>query len=380
VEPGGNATLSRVSFEGFLDQVQDGLYVVDRERRIVFWNRTATDLTGFAPADVLGRTCHDSDLLNHRSTLGQTLCSEEDCPVLRSMLTGDSGTLPYILLMGTRSGRPLPVSLSVGPLRGPDGGVMGAIVLFRQMREEYQQRRLAMEIQKRMITHGCIERGGLRVHTLYHPVDEIGGDFLEAFFLNDGALVATVADATGHGISAALFTMVYKTLLHSSIGRFREPARAMEDINRGFLRSAGVEGFFLSACIATVDPLTMRAVSASAGHPPALLFGAMEGGGWKLRRTVGRRAPALGIDEEAVYEDETFPLEPGDLLFLASDGIFESERRDGSPFGVEGVEQFLAGYRGGAPLEQLLSVLRRESSLAQLPDDVSAVAVEMIRA
>ena len=375
----GSDVLAGLSDTDVLDQTPDGLYVVDRDRRIVYWNRAAADLTGFTAADVLGRPCHEESLLNHRSTLGQTLCAEEDCPVLRAMLTGTSGTLPHLVLMGTRSGRPLPVSLGVGPLRGPDGAVIGAIVLFRQEREEYQQRRLAMEIQRRMVTRGRIDRGRLRVHTLYQPVSEIGGDFIEAFSLDDGSLVATVADATGHGISAALFTMVYKTLLHATIGRLAEPARALEEVNRAFLRSAGVDGFFLSACLVRIEPAISKATIALAGHPPALLFGAKDGGGWTLRGPIGRRAPALGIDEAAAYEDETADLAPGDMLFLATDGIFETVMRDGSAFGVEGVARFLADYRGGAPLEQLYAHLRRECPLLQLLDDTSAVAIEVMR-
>jgi hypothetical protein len=53
--------------------------------------------------------------------------------------------------------------------------------------------------------------------------------------------------------------------------------------------------------------------------------------------------------------------------------------RDGSAFGTAGVEQFFADYRGGAPLEQLYAHLRRECPLLQLPDDTSALAIEVLR-
>ena len=81
-------------------------------------------------------------------------------------------------------------------------------------------------------------RNGVRVETLFTPVDEIGGDFLEAFFLDDHTLIATMADATGHGISASLFTMAYKTLLHSPSPCTR-PGQVLEHVNSGFLESAG---------------------------------------------------------------------------------------------------------------------------------------------
>ena len=220
--------LSRISFPEFLDQVQDGLYIIDEKRTIVFWNRAAEELTGFSAASMVGMTCLDADLLGHRTVHGERLCQDGTCPLQRSMIRGAGGTLPQLLLMNTASGRPLPISLSVGPLQGPDGASIGAIALFRSMREEYQQRTLAIEIQKRMITQQGFCRNGVRVQTVYAPVDEIGGDFLEAFFLDERTLIATVADATGHGISASLFTMVYKTLLHSSFSGRRGRARSWQ--------------------------------------------------------------------------------------------------------------------------------------------------------
>ena len=166
------SVLSHVSFSAFLDQVQDGLYIIDASRTIVFWNRAAEELTGFSAAQMVGKRCIDATLMHHTTLTGDSLCRDDVCLLERCMQRGVGGTLPQLILMSTASGRPLPISLSVGPLQGPDGESIGAIAIFRSMREEYQQRKLAVEIQKRMITLHGFSRNGVKVETVYAPVDD----------------------------------------------------------------------------------------------------------------------------------------------------------------------------------------------------------------
>ena len=372
VEP--DSILSQVSFAEFLDQVQDGLYIVDSNRRIVFWNRAAEELTGFAPDQIVGRSCVDPRVLDHRTLLGESLCTDETCPLLRCMTNDVGGTVPQLVVMKTAAGRALPVSLSVGPLHGRDGEGIGAIALFRSMRDEYQQRKLAVEIQKHMITQKGFARNGVRVDTVYAPVDEIGGDFLEAFFLDSRSLIATVADATGHGISASLFTMVYKTLLHSSFGRHQQPAAVLARVNREFLETADVDGFFIGACLVRFDTEARTGAYAAAGHPRGLIF-SRDGEKRVLRESLAVQSPMLGMDPEAQYHEIAFSLPPGDLLLLCSDGILEAPCANGRQFGVEGVEEFFACYAGDTPLEALLAEVRRRSTFHPLGDDVSAILV-----
>jgi phosphoserine phosphatase RsbU/P len=366
---------SQISFSDFLDQVQDGLYVVDTSRRIVFWNRAAEELTGFSSSQMVGKNCADPDVLGQTTILGESLASDQSSPLLRCMATDVGGTVPQLILMKTSSGRQLPVSLSVGPLHGRDGESIGAIALFRGMREEYQQRRLATEIQKRMITREGFERNGVRVQTLYEPLDELGGDFLEAFFLDAQTLILTVADATGHGISASLFTMVYKTLLHSTFARHRAPGKVLDSVNRSFLETAGVDGFYVGACVVRFDTAARQGSYAAAGHPRGMIF-ARSAGGYALRERLSVQSLMLGMDEHARFGEIEFSLAPGDFLLLTSDGMLESPCTDGKQFGVQGVEEFFRRYSGSAPLADLHAEIRGRSSFYPLADDVSAILLE----
>ena len=371
VEP---SILSEISFPDFLDQVQDGLYLVDSHCTILFWNRAAEELTGFPASAAVGKSCLDRDLLDHRTVHGESLCTAENNPLVRCMRSGVGGSVPQIIVAASASGKPLPISLSVSPLHARDGKVTGAIALFHGMREEYQQRKLAIEIQKRTITSRGFVRSGVRVQTLFSPVDEIGGDFLEAFFLDDHTLIATLADATGHGISASLFTMVYKTLLHASFAQARTPAGVLERVNTGFLESAGIDGYYIGACLASYDASAHRGSFAAAGHPHGLVF-RREGTGYRLREQLEVHSPMLGMQEEARFTQVDFQLPPGDLLLLATDGILESPCSDGTQFGVEGICAFMSRYEESSPLADLLTELRRRGGGAPAADDISALLV-----
>lgn len=366
--------ISQISIRDFLNQVQDGLYVVDAERTIVYWNRAAEELTGFPSDAVLGRSCLDGDLLGHRSVLGESLGTEETSPVVRCMRSGTGGTVPHLILANTASGRPLPLSLSVGPLYGADGKIAGAIALFRSLREEYQQRKLAVEIQKHTITAHGFTRNGVRVETLFAPVDEIGGDFLEAFFLDGHTLIATLADATGHGISASLFTMVYKTLLHGSFALHRDPGSVLEKVNKGFLESAGIDGYYIGACLVSYDTAACRGRYAAAGHPHGLIF-QREGTGYRLLEHLSVQSLMLGMNEASRFGEVEFALGQGDFLLLTSDGIIESPCSDGTQFGIPGIASFFSGYSGNTPLADLMAEVRRRSAGSLPVDDVSAMIV-----
>ena len=264
----------------------------------------------------------------------------------------------------------------MSPLHDRDGRIAGAVALFHGMREEYQQRKLAIEIQKRTITSRGFVRNGVRVDTLFSPVDEVGGDFLEAFFLDDHTLIATLADATGHGISASLFTMVYKTLLHASFGQVRTPASVLKRVNSGFLESAGIDGYYVGACVASCDTVAHRGLFAAAGHPHGLLFRKQDQG-YRLREQLEVHSPMLGMNEEVRFSQVEFQLPPGDLLLLATDGIIECPCSDGTQFGIDGIAAFLSRYPGEAPLIDLFAEVRRRMAGAPAVDDISAVLIAL---
>lgn len=121
-----------------LNNLFDGLYFVDRERRITFWNKTAERLTGYEARQVVGRRCADN-ILVHVDDKGNNLC-EGMCPLARTLEDGESREADVFL--HHRNGHRMPVAIRIAPLRGANGQITGAVEVFND-----NSRRLA-EVQE----------------------------------------------------------------------------------------------------------------------------------------------------------------------------------------------------------------------------------------
>ncbi len=114
-----------------LEHVQEGVYFVDLERRINYWNRSAERISGFLRHQVLGRFCMDGDLLVHCDEHGTILC-KSGCPLAGTMV--DRQCRQKILYLRHRQGHRLPVRVRAVPLVGPEGELVGAMEVFTTVR------------------------------------------------------------------------------------------------------------------------------------------------------------------------------------------------------------------------------------------------------
>jgi diguanylate cyclase (GGDEF)-like protein/PAS domain S-box-containing protein len=121
-----------------LDHLYDGLYVVDRERTIVYWNPAAERITGYAMEEVVGRQCFDN-LLAHVDSEGCALCRGR-CPLTATMRDGQFREA--LVYLRHRDGHRLPVEVRASPLRDASGAVVGAVEIFQdgQVREGLRRR------------------------------------------------------------------------------------------------------------------------------------------------------------------------------------------------------------------------------------------------
>ena len=113
-------------YQEILFHMRDGVYFVDRERRILYWNGGATNLTGYPPSEMIGRLCYDN-ILAHVNGCGTSLC-ETMCPLSAAIERGESQEASVFLRH--RCGHRLPVLVRVEPILGRDGRVEGAVEIF----------------------------------------------------------------------------------------------------------------------------------------------------------------------------------------------------------------------------------------------------------
>jgi len=124
--------------KALLDQLDEGIYIVDRERRILYWNAAAERISGYLEHEVSGRFCH-GNLLMHCDDDGRILCGA-GCPLARGMETGQPRECDIFLRH--RDGHRIPVHVRSRPIYDADGVAIGAVEIFdeavRLVRDEMQ--------------------------------------------------------------------------------------------------------------------------------------------------------------------------------------------------------------------------------------------------
>jgi PAS domain S-box-containing protein len=119
-----------------LNSLYDGVYVVDTQRIILFWNKAAELITGYTAAEVLGKSCKD-DILNHIDENGVLLCRGA-CPLLKAISC--AGTSTAKVYPKSRSGKRFPVETHVSTVKDENGIVVAAIEVFRDISLQEEHR------------------------------------------------------------------------------------------------------------------------------------------------------------------------------------------------------------------------------------------------
>jgi diguanylate cyclase (GGDEF)-like protein/PAS domain S-box-containing protein len=113
-------------YKEIIDNLYDGVYFVDRDRVITYWNKGAERITGYDGNRVIGRSCRDN-LLNHVTADGTQLCRDH-CPLQACMQDGKVREADVFLHHA--DGHRLPVIVRASPLRDTEGNIIGAVETF----------------------------------------------------------------------------------------------------------------------------------------------------------------------------------------------------------------------------------------------------------
>ena len=228
-----------------IDNLYDGVYYVDRGRRIRYWNPGAERLTGHAASSVVGQLCYQN-LLNHVDAAGQQLC-RSGCPLSATM--GDGVARDAEVFLRHREGHRVPVRVRTMPVRDRAGGVIGAVEIFDDRAELSATRREVAELRD-LAMHDPLTGLPNRRHFEMSMASRIAE--LAGYGRRFGLLIADidrfklVNDRHGHAAGDVALRTVARTLLKSS--------RAGDDIAR-----FGGEEFALT--IAGVDEPALRAIA-----------------------------------------------------------------------------------------------------------------------
>jgi PAS domain S-box-containing protein len=360
------------SSEVILDSLSDGVYVCDRDRRIVYWSKSAERITGWQPGDVVGRLCLE-DVLCHEDKDGNRLCGEEHCPLHRAMVTGATTTVPVIVYARGKDGRKIPMQVTAAPIRNESGKVVGGVETFRDVSPVLQDLERAKMIQLQALVQDLPSDPRLRFSTFYLPHDIVGGDYYAVKQLDEDRYGFLVADMEGHGLAAALYTMQLVSVWSQHCQLLTSPAGFAAEVNKELVRIFGRVVTFATAVCGVIDARAGKVSLTGAGGPPPLIIRAN-----KTMEKIKCTGPLFGVMEDVPYEEQIVELEPGDSLLLFSDGAFEIRNARDQLLGVDGLAKILTSLdypRNQLNMDAMQEELLKFSNDIRLQDDITIMEV-----
>ena len=247
----------------------------------------------------------------------------------------------------------------------------------RMHQESLKQQRLqqdlllAEQIQKSFLPRQLPSVEGMEFITDYRPAYSVGGDFYDLFWLDHERIGVFIGDVSGKGVSAALLMARISSDLRVAALAESSPARAISRVNQAVLERKQHD-IFVTGIYLVLDVKTRQLTLANAGHLPPFVRRKTRG---ELVRVEGGSGTAIGIFDEAIYEQTTLQLEPGDTLVLCTDGILEATDELGEQFGFERLELSLSSgtSRPKDVADRLQRDLREHVGDAAQYDDVTMI-------
>ncbi|MDB6149312.1 MAG: Response regulator receiver modulated serine phosphatase [Chthoniobacter sp.] len=242
-----------------------------------------------------------------------------------------------------------------------------------ELEEWHRVRQLDLEAaqatQRAMIPIRPPQLQGWDIASLYQPLIQVGGDAFGWESLGKGRWLFWIADATGHGASAALLTALARLLFQHAGSLSGSPAEILRLVNQDFFAVFNGRSFMTAAC-AAVQVENGELTFSSAGHPPLLV---LRDGGKLDRLEAG--GTLLGLTERFEAAEETTLLARGDTALLYTDGLFSFARGEERMTLHDLAGKVTAGPTAQRVLEDTLRAVISSVGNAECSDDLAALAL-----
>ncbi len=245
-------------------------------------------------------------------------------------------------------------------------------IIESKNRELEKDLALAEEIQKTMLGE-LAKVDFIDARLIYRPLHKVSGDFVFTHCSADRHYSAFLGDVSGHGIAAALITIMTKTALETILPN-NPPDQVMRLLNSMLARSIP-DGMYLTGALVKISP-DGKMLTSNAAHPVIMLQRIDCNEVVKISGT----GLALGMFAEEIenYSSNNQQLSCGDRIFVFSDGLQELKTNKGF-LGIEGIQDIICSSRQNSLSEtvQLLdSTIKKAAEINAVSDDLTVLALE----
>ncbi|MCK4906239.1 MAG: fused response regulator/phosphatase [Spirochaetes bacterium] len=234
--------------------------------------------------------------------------------------------------------------------------------------------KLSKDIQQNILPRNLEEIENCDFYIKYLPMIEVGGDLYDIFEIESGYIRVFLADAIGHGIPAALITMIIKVEYESlKKGFFNNPAELLERINQNFLTRYEWLSVFFTCILIDIDLNKNELIYSAGGHPTQYII---EKNGLRELESTGK---LIGIVENTKYHQRKEKLSENDKILLFTDGLFEEFNQGGEIYGENRLIEVVKEEQSKSISEIVEKILHKMYSFTkgtEIGDDITIIGFE----
>lgn len=195
------------------------------------------------------------------------------------------------------------------------------------------------------------DQNEIDLYATMHPAKEVGGDFYDFFMVDEKNVAIVIADVSGKGVPAALVMVITKTLIKNEVSMGLSPAEAFTKVNH-MLCEGNDNNMFVTAWMGILNTETGVLTYVNAGHNPPLVR--LADGGFTFLKT--RPGLVLAGMDGLRYRQYDLQMQPGDRIFLYTDGITEASNPAKELYGNDRLQAYLNAHTNDS-LKDVLSGL-----------------------
>ena len=238
--------------------------------------------------------------------------------------------------------------------------------------------KLAEEVQQNLLPQHAPQIPGLDIAGTSIYCDETGGDYYDYFRLPHDKLGIVVADASGHGVGAAMHMTTVRAFLHFGVQNYQNPSSLLNEVNYYATRDSSNTSRFMSMFFLEIDPSAKTLRWVRAGHEPAMVFGP----GGEILKELSGNGMVLGVSEDYAYSDyKHHGWESGSLILIGTDGIHEARNKNDEMFGLDRLLTIIhanAAKSARVIQEAVIDALHSFQDNAPQEDDITLVIAKLL--